>query len=129
MKKFIFALAVLAFLTSTAQAKPDYTLCADIVALNVEASMDGKGELHRTMKILLKELDTFDNGNIAYKKRFPDKVHGYELNSKYFNGKDRDVYIRFLEAHLMGEDMDVDIDWCYLVDEKKKAIVKVMPLK
>lgn len=129
MKKFIFVFAMLVFLPSATQAKPNYTLCADIVAINVEATIDGRGDLHRTMKILLKELETFDNGSIAYKKRFPDKVHSYELNSKHFNGKDKDVYIRFLEAHLMGEDMDVDVDWCYLVDENKKAIVKVVPLK
>ena len=129
MKKLIVVFAMLAFLTSTAQAKPNYTLCADIVALNVEASIDSKGDLRRTMKILLKELETFDNGDVSYKKRFPDKIHKYELHSRNFSSKDRDVYIRFLEAHLMGEDLDVDVDWCYLVDENKKAIVKVMPLK
>ncbi len=131
MKKVIFALSFLTILawTSNAQAKQDYTLCADIVAINVEATIDNNGDLHRTMRILLKELETFDNGDVSYKKRFPDKVHNYELHSKNFNGKDRDIYIRFLEAHLMGEDLDVDIDWCYQVDQKKNAIVKVMPLK
>lgn len=131
MKKIIpaFALLALFFSASTVQAKPDYTLCADIVAINVEASMDSKGDLRRTMRILLRELPTFDNGDVSYKKRFPDKVFNYELNSRHFNGKDRDVYIRFLEAHLMGEDMDTDMDWCYLIDEKKKAVVRVIPLR
>lgn len=131
MKKVIFALSVLAILamTSHVQAKQEYTLCADIVAINVSATMDSKGDLHRTMRILLKELETFDNGDVSYKKRFPDKVHDYELHSKNFNGKDKDVYIRFLEAHLMGEDLDVDTDWCYLVDQKKGAVVKVVPLR
>lgn len=131
MKNIIPAIALLALLFSAtmAHAKKDYTLCADIVSINVEATLDSKGNLRRTMKILLKELETFDNGDVAYKKRFPDKVHSYELNSRHFSGKDRDVYIRFLEAHLMGEDLDTDIDWCYLVDEQKKAVVKVTPLR
>ena len=129
MKKLIFVFAILTFLTTNTYAKPNYTLCADIVAINVEVSMDNKGDLHRTMKILLKELATFDDGEVSYKKRFPDKIHSYELSSKNFSAKDRDVYIRFLESHLMGEDLDVDINWCYLVDENKKSIVKVMPLK
>ena len=131
MKNIVPAMVLLAFclVTSLAQAKPNYTLCADIVAINVDATMDSKGDLHRTMKILLRELETFDNGDVSYKKRFPGKVHSYELNSRHFTGKDRDVYIRFHEAHLMGEDLDTDIDWCYLIDEKKKAVVKVVPLR
>lgn len=131
MKKVLSALSFLTILalTCNAQAKQDYTLCADIVAINVDATIDSKGDLHRTMRILLKELETFDNGDVSYKKRFPDKIHKYELNSKNFNGKDREAYIRFLEAHLMGEDLDVDTDWCYQVDQQKGAVVKVVPLR
>ena len=131
MKNALCVFAFFAFLLSTffAQAKDEYTLCAEIVAMNVDATIDGKGNIHRTMKVLLKELETFDNGDVSYKKRFPDKIHSYELNSKNFNGKDKDTYIRFLEAHLMGADLDTDVDWCYLVDQKKNAVVKVIPLR